>query len=144
MAHDNDVAVTGQHPRRVVQGLSLGEGKGLDFRRLPHLAAEQVERTAEGDARSRTGLEKHAGEDRAFENAGDSRSARVRFHLVRDLEQAFDIVPFELIDGEYVLADEIQGGPPWSRDHTSWGGDFHPHHPQDRAVATAIAPLYST
>ena len=94
-----------------MQGLPLGEGQRLDFRRFPHLAAQQVERAAEGDARAGAGLEKHAGKDRAFENARDARSARVRFHLVRNVEQAFDIVTFELIDGKYVLADEVQGSP---------------------------------
>ena len=111
MAHDDDIAIAGQHPRRIVQGLSLGEGKGLDLGGFAHLPTQQVEGASEGDARARAGLEEHAGEDRALKNPRDSRSARVGFHLVRDLEQAFDIVPFELIDGKDVLADEIQGSP---------------------------------
>ena len=98
VAHHDHVAVAGQHPRRVVQRLALGQRRRPHAGGLAHIAAKQIERRTERHAGARARLEEHVGEDGALQHAGDAPPIGVGQHLVGHSEHPLDVLALELID----------------------------------------------
>ncbi len=91
-----------------MQRLTFGQGRSADLGGLAHLAAEQVERAAKGDAGPRARLEEHVGGDGALQHPGHTHALGVRTHLVSHAEQMLHITPIELLDRQNVTAFEVQ------------------------------------
>ncbi len=107
VSHDDDIAVTGQHPGRVVQRFALGQGRCFDLCGFADLTAEQVEGAAEGHPGPRARLEKHVGENGALQHPGHSGPGRKGCHDVGGRENLFYGWPVELVDRQNMLAGKI-------------------------------------
>ena len=98
MTHGNDVGVATQHPRGVVERLTLGNGRMLKAGSFAYLATEQIERTAKTHPGASAGLEKHGTENCALQHIRHTAAMGVRHHAISHLEDALDIIALKLSD----------------------------------------------
>ena len=107
MAHNDHIAVSADDSGGVIQGLALGNGRGLHIGGFPNMTAQQVESATEADPGAGTGLEEHIAENSAPQDIAYSIAVGIGFHIVSDLKDLVDIGSFKLFYADYMSAAEI-------------------------------------